>query len=196
MSFTYWRDLAVLTVSNPSLAARELMAMGFARNVLWQALFLVALLNTIIFAVSDMLVARAASLPGFSQSPFVLFGMVAGGLIVTIYSIFWAGRLLGGKAAVADLMVLIIWLQALRLVVQGAALVLVLTVPFLSVLLVFGASLLGLYILLNFINKAHQLGSIARSAAVLVVSMMVFVLGLSLFFGLIGLPVMGSAAHV
>lgn len=200
MTFIDLRNLAMLSVSDPAAAARQLMSMQIPRNILWSALFLVATLNTIIFTISDLLVPGPTPLGSLFSTPFTVFGMVAGGLFLTVYSIFWTGRVMGGKAAVDDIMVLIVWLQFLRLLVQAAVLVLVLTIPMISALLVsvlvLVAVVMGLYILLHFVKQAHQLESLGYAAGITIVSMLIPVMGLAVLFALFGVPFLGTVGNV
>lgn len=196
MTFIDLRNLAMLSVSDPAAAARQLMSMQIPRNILWSALFLVATLNTIIFTISDLLVPGPTPLGSLFSTPFTVFGMVAGGLFLTVYSIFWTGRVMGGKAAVDDIMVLIVWLQFLRLLVQAAVLVLVLTIPLASALLVLVAVVMGLYMLLHFVKQAHQLESLGYAAGIAIVSMLIPVMGLAVLFALFGAPFLGTVGNV
>ena len=196
MNFTYLRNLTVLSVSDPAGAARQLMGLQVPRNILWPALFLVAVLNSIIFTVSDFITPGPTQLGALFNTPFMVFGMVAGGLILTVYSIYWTGRIMGGKAVIDDVMVLIVWLQFLRLMVQAAVLVLALTIPVISALLVIVAMVMGLYILLHFVKEVHQLKSLGYAAGVAIVSMLIPVLGLATIFALIGVPFVGSVGNV
>lgn len=192
------RQLAVTSVADPAAAARSLMALALPRAALWTALLLVAVLNTILFGLSHILVPapEPVQMAGLFSSPIAYFVLVSGGLVLTIYAIFWTGRLLGGSGALEDVMVLIIWLQGLRVLVQAAALVLLLVLPMLSMLLIFAAALIGLYILLHFVDQAHRLNSLGRSAGVLIASVVAIVVGLSLLLSLIGGPMIGAVPHV
>jgi len=192
----YWRTLAVLSVKRPGEAAQILMGMGFTAGVLWNALGLVAAANTFLFTLSNMLLPGPSPLLGGLDLPLVYFAIVAGGLSLTVVSIYWTGRFMGGKAALADVLVLIVWMQVLRLVVQGAVLVLVLVMPILSVLLVIASGLIGIYMLVHFINQAHRFDSPGKAAVVLVLSMLAIVAGLSLLLTLVAGPYAGATLNV
>lgn len=196
MNFAHWRDLAVLSVRNPAQAARDLMAMGLPRDTLWTALALVAVLNTILFSLSRVIAPGPSPFPAILNSPIVYFLLVVVGLVLTIYALFWVGRGLGGKGSLDDVMVLVIWLQVLRVVVQAATMVLLLTIPILSALLVLASAIIGMYMLVHFINQAHRLESNGRSIGVLIAAMVAIVLGLSLILSLIGAPMGGVPGYV
>lgn len=196
MTSTGLRDLAILTLKDPAQAAQALLSRNIPREALWVALALVAVLNGIMFDLSNRLVPGPPPLPEMFLVPIIYTALVAAGLLLSIFSLFWAGRLLGGSGSIDDIMVSILWLQGLRLVLMVVVLITVLIFPLLSALLVFGASLYGLYILLHFVNQAHQLKSLGRSAGVLIASMVAIVLGLTLLVSLFGGPIVGLSANV
>ncbi|MFT4962685.1 MAG: hypothetical protein ACI92Z_003785 [Paracoccaceae bacterium] len=192
MNAAHLRDLAVLSVKDPAEAARQLLAMQVPRMILWMVLFLVTICNTILSTIFDVLDPEQTPLPLLMSTPFMMLIVIAGGLIMTVYSIFWSGRLLGGKGTLDGVMVLLVWLQALRLVLQAAVLILALTIPLLSALLVLVAVVFFLYLLVHFINQAHQLDSMGRSVGVLILSMVIPALGLVVFLSLFGVSLTGT----
>ncbi|MGD9865347.1 MAG: Yip1 family protein [Pseudodonghicola sp.] len=194
MSNGYWGQLILLTLTNPAEAARQLIALRLSRDVLWTGLLLAAVLNTLIFSLSELLMA--APVPGVLGAPLVYFVMVAGGLALTIVSLYWAGRILGGSGRFEDLLVVILWLQVLRVMVQLATLLLSLLVPPLAMLAVFAAMLLGLYIMVHFVDQAHRLGSVARAAGVLALSVLLMAVALYLLFAVLGSLFMGGSSYV
>lgn len=192
MRVAFWRDLAVLSVKDPANAARQLLDMKVPGNILWMVLFLVTICNTILFTFSDFLAPAPGPLSGFLSTPFMMLGLVAGGLILTVYSIYLCGRLMGGDGTFDGVLVLIVWLQVLRLVVQAAVLFLMITLPLLSAILVIVSAFVWLYLLVHFVNQAHQFGSLGRSAGVLVVSIIIPALGIAVFLALLGVPLTGT----
>ncbi|SFU21575.1 Yip1 family protein [Sedimentitalea nanhaiensis] len=190
------RQLTVLSVKDPANAARVVLTLPMSRDALWAALGLIAVLNALLFSLSNLLVPGPSPLPGLFNVPLVYCAIVAGGLILTVYSLFWTGRFLGGRGTVDGVMRVVLWLQALRLLVQGVALVLLMTVPLLSALLVFAASIYGIYMLLHFIKQAHELPTMGRAAGVLIAAMLAMLLGLTLLISLFGGPIVGSFAYV
>lgn len=190
------RQLTATTLRNPAAAAQELMSLHLPRSVLWTALILMATLQALTFGVSEILIPTTAPVPLVFDSPLAFFGMAVVALALTVYSLQWTGRMLGGSGSLEDVMVIIVWIQVLRVVVQLLALVLAIVMPGLALLLVFVATILGLYILVHFVNEAHRLNSLLRASGVLVSSVIVMVLGLSIFLSLIGAPLVGANANV
>ncbi|MEX0368494.1 Yip1 family protein [Ruegeria sp. HKCCD8929] len=196
-STAYWRDLVVTTVTDPAEAARQLMALGLGRDVLWLALALAVVLNTTIQAASNVLFTTIdPAFQGIALSLVTYAAIVGGGLILTIFTIFHIGRLMGGQGAFEDVMVLMVWMQFLRVLVQAAGVILLLTVPFLSVLLALVAFLIGVYIFVHFIDQAHRLGSPGRAAGVLIASIVAIAIVSFILLSLVGGPIPGTLPNV
>ena len=102
------RDLAILSVKDPADAARQLIAMQIDRGALWTALFLMAVLNTLLHGLSNVLVPAPSPIPGLFDVPAVYFFFVSGGLVLIVLTIFWAGRAFGGQGSMEDVMVTIV----------------------------------------------------------------------------------------
>ena len=193
MNAVNWRDLALTSITDPATAARMLLALNLPREALWAGLMLVAVLNTLLFGISNVLMPGPSPLPSMLDSPSVYFAFVAGGLILVIYAIFWTGRALGGQGTLQGVMILIVWLQGLRVLVQVAAMVLLLVMPLMSGILAFAAAIIGVYIMLHFVNQAHQFDSLGRSAGTLIGAFLGLVVALSVVLSLLGGTVTGGS---
>ena len=71
------KDLVLLTLQNPAEAARQLMALQLDRGTLWTAVFLVAVLNTLLAGLNSVLMPNSAPFPGLFDVPAVYFFLVA-----------------------------------------------------------------------------------------------------------------------
>lgn len=196
MSKLTWRELTVMSVTDPAQAARTLMALGLRRDLLWTGLALAVVLNTLLFSLSNILMPGPTPFPAAFNQPMVYLTLVAGGLLLTVYTLYGIGRLLGGKGALDDVLVLVLWLQYLRILVQVATLILALTVPLLALLTVLGATLVGIYVMLHFVDQAHRLGSLPRAAGVLIASVVAMALALFVLMALFGGTIFGPVSHV
>ncbi|WP_372893596.1 Yip1 family protein [Rhodosalinus sp.] len=179
-------QLAIETIRDPREAARRLLALDLPRSALWTALALVIVLNAAVYGLSNMLVPPPSDVPMAALSPVPFAAFLAAGLIGTIYALWYVGRALGGAGSLDDVMVLLVWLQALRLAVQAALLVLVPLSPVLSSLVVLAAAVIGFWILLNFVDMAHGYGSLLKSLGAVALSVLALALGLTLFVTLFG----------
>lgn len=196
MTRTDWRPLTVATLTDPAGAARTLIGLHLTREVLWTALLLVAVLNALLFAVSNIMLPPPPELGLLFHSPMLYFAVVAAGLSLSVVSLQVIGRMLGGAGTLEDIMVLVVWLQLLRVAIQGIALVLALLTPALSAMVVLAAAFYGIFIMLHFINQAHGFGSLLRAAGVLLASALAILLVLTFFLSFIGGSILETSAHV
>ena len=183
-----WGALALLTVRDPAEAARQVMAMDLPRQVLWLALIVVSLLNTILLFTPAVVAGLPVLLPGMLANPVPYFVMVSVGLVVMIHVLHWIGLKMGGTGTLGDVAAVLIWMQALRVAVQAVSLVLQFVFPLFTIFLAVAVGVYSLYILLHFIDQAHRLGSLARSAGVLIASVLALALAMTLLLTLLGGP--------
>jgi hypothetical protein len=191
-----WQNLIVASITEPADVARNLVQLGMRRDVLWAALALAAVLNGILIGLSNIVLPGASPFPMIFDNPMVVAGLVFLALAAFITAITWVGQWLGGAGQFEEVMTVLLWLQALRLMMQAITLLLVLIVPLLSALFAFAAGIVALYILVHFINVAHKLESIGKAIVVIVASAIVMVLSLSLLLSLFGGPILETASRV
>ncbi len=197
MNSTNLKNLAVLTLTDPAEAARQLMAMNLGREVLWVAFALAIVLNTLLQTASNVVFPVIDSeFQGIANSLVLYVAIVGGGLFLSILAFYHVGRRMGGTGSFNDIMVLMVWLQFLRVAVQAAGLIFLMTIPVLSALLAFAAFVVGLYITVHFLDQAHRLGSLPRAVGVLFLSVLAIAALLILVLSLVGAPMLGLSAHV
>lgn len=197
MSMGFWSDLAKKTVVDPAEAARRLLALDLGREVLWLALALAIVLNAALQATSNLILSSmGVEVPALVGSVIPYAAVVGGGLIVTIVAFHQIGIRMGGTGTFSDVMVLLVWLQFLKVLVQAAGMIFLLTVPILSALLSAVAFLVGIYITVHFIDQAHRLNSLAVATGVLVLSILAIAVLAILLLSLVGGPITGTPAYV
>lgn len=199
MNAAMMQELVRQSLFEPRVAAERLMALRLPLEWLWMALGLMCALNAIVYSVSLALappvdpVTGAQLVPGIFQSPLIFAGFLLGALVLTVLTLGWVGRGMDGKAQTADLLVLVVWMQVLRLGVQLLVIVITPVAPVLAALFVVTASLWGLFILVVFIQSAHQFASVFKAILVLAVAVLAMAAGVSLIFGAIGTAFLGGA---
>lgn len=177
-------DLGLETIRAPRLVARHLMGIRMSREALLTAFALVVVANAALFGVGLVLDPPPSGVPVFLASPVGYLLVEAVSLAGTIMALTWVGRLLGGAGRMADVALLLIWLQALNIAVQAVTTLALLALPVLAGLIVMLAFGIGLWIMVNFIDEAHGLGSPFKAFLVLVLSVVAlgFVLSVILVF--------------
>lgn len=185
------KDLAILTLKEPALAARQVMALQLGREVMWTGLALAIVLSATLLSLQNILLPPDPSVPSLFRSPVVYLAAVGIGQVVFIYAVWLAGTWLDGKGSLDEVMSVLVWLQLLQVVVQALLVLLAIAAPALAVLLHMAAIVYGLFILLHFVNEAHSLNSLIRAAGVVFAAVFAIAFSLSLVLALAGGSQMG-----
>ncbi|MDA3857092.1 MAG: Yip1 family protein [Roseovarius sp.] len=193
-----FKALLVQTLFAPRRAAEGLIALNLPQRWLWTALALMSVLNSIVYSVTLRLTPTSdpmanAMMPPAFHSPVLFTMFLFGALAITVLALYWIGKGLGGQGRMDDVLVLICWLQVLRLILQVVVAVLVIVAPVLGALVIFIASLWGIYILIGFVDAAHRFDNMFKAAGVIVLAMVAMAVGLSILLSIIGVAVMGGA---
>ncbi|WP_299041978.1 YIP1 family protein [uncultured Tateyamaria sp.] len=192
-------DLVVDTVRDPRGTAQRIIAWNLDRQTLYFALFAVAAINTLLASGPVVLLdgqidptARAA-LPilGLLERPLAMFAIIAGGLLVMVHGLVWAGRALGGQGSFADMLALLTWLQALRAAAQALVLVLSLIVPAIAGLVALVVAVVAFWLLLHFISAALRFESLFRAFGLLLVVLAGLFIGMMMLVTLTGVTAGG-----
>ena len=171
MNAQIFRDLVIETIRAPADAAGRLLAVDLPRNWLWMALALMCVLNAIVYSISVQINPPSPEvqtvIPPAFQSPVLFTIFLFGALVITIYVLQWISQAMSGTATVSDMLLLMTWLQVMRLIFQLAVLILSLVSTALSALLVIGGSIWAVYILAAFIDKANGFDNLLKALGVM-----------------------------
>ncbi|MEP3440124.1 MAG: YIP1 family protein [Sulfitobacter sp.] len=189
------KDLALETLQSPRSAAQKIMNLFLGRDVLWTALVLVAVLNSIIFGIS-ILTEDVSQLPSFMRNPISFLFIIAGVQVMSVHGFYWAGRAIGGQGDLGDLLSLLVWLQALQMAAQAVLFVVTIIAPTIGQLLSLGVSGMALWITVNFITEALRLPTLLHGVGVIVLAAVGVAFGLMMLIGLIGMGAMGVSPNV
>lgn len=187
--------LAVQSVTDPREVARLLLALNLQRDVLGTALGLVVVLNALVFGVADQFLADEPG-SGLLAQPFAFVAIQGLTLLGTIVFLTWTGGILGGKARFEDMAILLIWLQTLRLLMQAILVVVLPLAPSIGGILILLASAAGVWILINFIDQAHGLGSLLKAGLVLILGIFGMAVALSMVLAVLGITPNGLTGYV
>ncbi|GHF56347.1 Yip1 family protein [Seohaeicola zhoushanensis] len=190
------RTLALQSVTDPAAAARAVLALKLPRAVLWQGLVLMAVLQAMIYAVSDIAFPGPNTTRWIFGAPLQFFAIALLGMVLFVYALHFAGRMFDGHGSLEDVLAVMVWLNALRALVQVAMLVLSLTVPMLAIVLMLGATFVGLYITVHFIKQALRLNSLLNAFFVMLIASLVIGIALSILISVVGDPLPGANGHV
>lgn len=193
---TDWGGLAVLTLRNPRAAAAVLIGWQLPRGVIWTALALVSCCNAILAGVAELMFPSPVPLPSIMMNPLMLFILLAGGMVVTVHALLWAGRAVGGQGELEDVAIVLTWLQALRAAAQAAVVVLALISPALAGMFAMVVMFIGLWVMANFIAQALSFSSAWKAFGLMVALMIGLAFGIIVLLAVTGLGVWGLDANV
>ena len=191
-----WWGLVLETLRTPNTAAERIMSWKLPRPVLYQALIAVSALNALVAGIGALMRPVDGPLPPLLSSPLSFFVLVAGGVVVAVHILYWVGRAMGGTGDLGDLLALFTWLQVLRFLGQVAVLVSSIVFPALALLLALAIFLVGVWLVLHFVNSAMRLNSLMHAAGLLIATLAGLMLGLMLLITLIGAANLGLAPSV
>ena len=169
------------------------------RGTLYMALFAVAAINALLASAPVVLLegevdpAARAAMPilALLERPIAFFAIIAGGLLVMVHGLVWAGRALGGQGDFSDMLALLTWLQALRAAAQALVLVLSLVVPAVAGLVALVVAVVAFWLLLHFISAALRFNSLFRAFGLLLVVLAGLFIGLMMLVTLTGVTAGG-----
>lgn len=194
------RDLVIETIRAPGSAAARILEVDLPRRWLWMALGLMCVLNAMITSISIRISPPAPEMqmmvPPALQSPVLFALFLYGALVIMVMVLQWIGQSLGGAATRGDILVLMTWLQVMRLLFQALVLVLSLVSLAVGSIVVLAGSVWAIYIMAAFIDRANGFGNLLKAFGVMVLALIAVAFGLSLFLAVLGIANFGGAAHV
>jgi len=188
-----WQTLFVETMRTPDSAARSVLKTKIARSELWMGLVAASALNAVITGLTITIVPLPGNWPTLFNSPIAYFIMVVGGLVLLAHILTWAGRAIGGKGSLDDMLKLMVWMQFVRVVLQAVGLCLMLMIPLVAAIFSLITGLWSVWILMNFVKVGHKLATLMTALMVIFVTFLGMVIGLSVLLTLIGVGTIGAA---
>ncbi|HGG06490.1 MAG TPA: YIP1 family protein [Aliiroseovarius sp.] len=196
----YLFGMALQTIPEPRKIAREVQALRFSHQDLWQAFALFAVLATGINVAASILIPLdpaafpddAAFVRQILANPLLTGFIQACFLVVLVFGIYLIGRMFGGHGRFDQALLTVIWLQYVILMVDVGVLALVLVAPGMAALLnLFGFGL-SFWILTHFVTEMHGFRSAGLVFVMILISIMAAIIALALILAIIGVGVAGA----
>lgn len=196
LSFSVLLAEARTTFTNPRAGVRRILSLGLPMGAIWLALAVVEILSTILSYISlSMLPApegdelMLAMIQSFTQSPLRTAVFQCLLIVGMAFLIFWFGRARGGRGSLADMLLALVWLQAMMLVLQVLQVVLQVALPPLAGVVNLLAFFLFPWLLTNFVAEVHGFRSLLLTFFGLLLGAVMAVLLLStVVMALFGVP--------
>lgn len=181
--------LVRLTLTDPRLAARAVMAQPLPVQARWGALILTAVLSAFLMQAVTALLPPLPGPDGEAVTPIgpaIWAGMVASGMVMTVLLVHHVGRWRGGSGQLGDAVLLVAWLQFIQLLTVLLQIVVMLVLPFAAPLVEIGGVLLFLWLLVHFVAELHGFRSIGLVFLGVVVTFVAAVFTLSALLLMLG----------
>ncbi len=151
-----WSE-AQLTLSNPRLGARRILALNLPLGARWMAVAVVSAVSAVLFHLALWLIPPEAADPVTTIAGAPLFTAVLQGFIIVsgAIGIFVMGQVRGRRSSFADALILFCWLQAVMLGVQVLQIVAYLLVPLLGDLASLAIVVIFFWLLSSFTMELH-----------------------------------------
>lgn len=190
------QTLAIQTITTPAEAARAILSRDWPREALWTGLFLGLVLNTLLYALQQVLFPVPAGAQVIQMGTTSYLAMNLAIQLALIGGVTLAGRFLSGQGRADQVMALLVWLLLLQAAGHAVMLLVILLSPMLAVLMNLVIVVVGFFIMLHFVNEVHRLGSLFKAFAVVLMAGIFVVAVLTLFLNLFGFSILGLSANV
>lgn len=186
------KTLFWMTITRPAEAAQMIINQNIDRTTGWMVMGAAILLNTLIFFMATLLFPIPAEVGiALLRSPFMVALLLGSMMVIFVFSFYWVGLSIGGKARFEDILLCIGWLQYMRFAIQLVSLALMLLLPSLSSLFVMATSLYGVWVVINFLKVAHQFKTLGKAVSLVLLAIMGLTVGLSIFLSLVTATAVG-----
>ena len=164
MTLTDFLLAARYTLREPRAAARWVLGMGVPVPARWAALTLMAVVSTLLVML-DLRIIGAPDDPLMQAAlanPLTLAAVQMLILALSAWLMARVGRLFGGNGQFSDAVMLVVWMQAVLLVVQVVQILATLVSLPLSEVVAFFGFAISMWLMTNFVAELHGFTSLTR----------------------------------
>ncbi|OIP86583.1 MAG: hypothetical protein AUK37_02980 [Rhodobacterales bacterium CG2_30_65_12] len=184
----YLFGMALQTVPEPRKVAREVQGLGYPRRVLWQALGLLLVAGTFLAVIGSILFPVDPETAGALFADPILTGIAQATVsVLTVFGIYWIGRVLGGTGSFDQALLTVIWLQFVLLIIELGVVFLGVFAPGLALILWVMGMVMTFWILSHFIAEMHGFRSAGAVFGGIFLVLIMFAVAMSIVFSLLGI---------
>ena len=178
------------SLRDPAGIARWLLAFELSRGTLYSMVALVTVLSVLTLELGLYLSPVDAEI--MRASPFTLCIILGASLVMMVFAVQLTGRMLGGHGRFGAALLLVVWWQAMALVIQVAQTIAMLILPPVAGLLTLAGLVWLVFALLHFVNVLHGFDSLPKALATVAIGVVGISFGLALLLTLIGVTLPGG----
>ena len=180
------KELLMTTLRQPRVAARQILDLRVAPQIMWLLLAFIAVVGGFVHGVTLVILPAPDEAPMVFASPLLFSVFLAIVAAVSAYALTFVGKGFGGRASFEDVLSLVIWLQIVNVVVQVVTLLLMVVSVSLSSGVSVVASLWAIWLMVHFFEEAQQFGSLFKSFLVVILASFAAAFGATLLSLLLG----------
>ena len=193
------RNLLRTTLTNPREGARQILAQGFSTQELWMALTLISITMSAMVSGLFHLIPVPEGARGevirsmlFYSSPIGFALLNLGNAVLSIFVLFWSGRMFGGTGQIRDVLSVIVLFQATVIALLFVISIASALLPFVAALAFVLFAVWAIWAMISVIAVAHDFRSIGKAIAVFLMATIVVPFGISVILGAIMSPFIGA----
>ena len=175
---------------DPAGTARWLLGYDFGRGTLAAMVTLVTILSVLLLELNVLLSPPEAEI--LRLTPFTLCVILGASLMMMVFAIQLTGQMLGGHGRFGSALLLIVWWQAMALVIQVAQTVAMLILPPVAGLLTLAGLVWLVFALLHLVNVLHGFDSLPKALATVAIGLVGISFGLALLLTMVGVTLQGG----
>ncbi len=189
-----WRALVIDSVARPRDAARGVIGLGVPQNVVLMAAVAVTCVGMVLAWAMAMVgpgVADGVAAAIFGNPILSAVAEFAGMLIMAALTAR-VGRALGGTGGFWDALTLIVWLNAVMLIVQFAQFILLVVAPPVAGMVGLATLLWATWVFANFVAELHGFRNALMVLGGVILTAIVVLFAVSVLFAILGVVPQGA----
>jgi Yip1 domain len=184
-----WRKLVGDSFVRPRAAAREVVALGLGRGLLVQAAAAITAAGVVLGYVAVSMSAEPVDPVSAAvlSTPLIGAAMQFGILLVAAVLTFRIGRAFGGTGDFDGALAIVVWLNAVMLLIQVAQLFVLAVLPPLAGLIAVATVVWALWAFANFVTELHSFENPFFVLGGVILSMIVLFFGVAMLLAMLGI---------
>lgn len=184
-----WRELLIDSLLRPRVAARRVLAAGVPVAQLLEAAVLVAVVGVVLGYLALLLSPGALDIVSAAVIHHPLLGAVAQLAVMAVAVLLTVriGRLFGGTGSTEGALALVVWLNAVMVVIQAAQLVALAVLPPVATVLAVATIFWALWAFANFVAELHGFQNPFMVLAAVILTAIVLFFGTAMIFAILGI---------
>lgn len=190
-----WRALLIDSLKRPRVAARRVLDAHVPPQQLVEAAILVSVLGVVLGYLALVMSPEAIDVISAAVIHNPLLGAATQLAVMAVAVVLTVriGRLFGGTGTIEGALALVVWLNAVLVLVQAVQLVALAVVPPLATILAVATIVWALWAFANFVAELHGFQNPFIVLAVVILTSIVLFFGTAMVFAILGITPQGAS---